>query len=397
MHQGQIAAFFCLASLPPKVGSITLDFNFRVLELEHSGLTVNACQHSYNMDSYWRGIYAQTAQLQSLQTLTFQLDIKKFSYCLQDSSTVHAPLEPIRQLQSETFLWDAADDNSLKEIQQAPNVYGYASPIFTSKNGIKWFMTFYANGSKMERKGCPNVYLHLAALPRCDIKINIRHSQGLNGDTLMRDARFYTVFDLDRSSWGLIEKSTYSTKDLMHLKSFLCVAEVTILDVYQQDDRVPLSQFEQNAKNECFPLKRSDYEWTLDGLQLNGLCDRPKTSVFVSELFELLGMKWSASLYPFGKEGELEDITIGLQLMEGIADYTMSVRLYFEIVELQKRYITTGIFDKQCTDIDWGDGRVLTEDIDKLGACTIRIGMELIDVYAADVCVTREYLHCLNE
>eukprot|EP00484_Ammonia_sp_Unknown_P007072 CAMPEP_0197057200 /NCGR_PEP_ID=MMETSP1384-20130603/94157_1 /TAXON_ID=29189 /ORGANISM="Ammonia sp." /LENGTH=51 /DNA_ID=CAMNT_0042491517 /DNA_START=10 /DNA_END=161 /DNA_ORIENTATION=- len=50
----------------------------------------------------------------------------------------------------------------------------------------------------------PNVYLHLAALPMTDVQVNIRHSQGLNGDDYMRDARFDTVFDYEKSSWGLV-------------------------------------------------------------------------------------------------------------------------------------------------------------------------------------------------
>ena len=151
------------------------------------------------MDSYWQGIYSQTSKLQSLSTLSFQVDIHKIQ--INHKNTEIAPIIyppsniEINQLKPDIFLWEVTENINvnLKDIQTAPNVYGYASDIFIV-GGIKWYLTFYPNGSKIARAGYPNVYLHLAALPEIDMKVNIRHSQGLNGDYKMRDAQFVTVF-----------------------------------------------------------------------------------------------------------------------------------------------------------------------------------------------------------
>ena len=85
-----------------------------------------------------------------------------------------------------------------------------------------------------------------------------------------------------------------------------------------------------------------------------------------------------------------------MELVDGIKDYTLSVRISFEIKELNKRYITSGIFDNQYMNIDWGDGRVITDDIKQLKTCTIKITMELVDVYVDNKCVLRDFTKMLK-
>ena len=290
---------------------------------------------------------------------------------------------------SETF----SDARTLSDIQHAPNVYGYASQIF-SVGGIKWYMTFYPNGSKIARAGYPNVYLHLAALPDTNISVNIRHSQGLNGDYKMRDAKFVTVFDIDRSSWGLIEESTYSTKDLSELNNFLCVAEIVMLDIYQNDEVIELNEKDKNMGN-MKDLGIKQFEWKLDdvimGCIRNGNMKGMKCE---SVMFEIFGIKWKLILWPNGKDADIGDVCIGLKVVDGLEDnYTLSVRLYFEVLELNKRYITSGIFDNQENDsIDWGNGRIVTDDIKDLKDCTVRIGIELVDICKNSVCVIDDFV-----
>ena len=416
-HEGQIASFLCLTSLPPNIQHIQLSHTLQSTELD---CKLADDDYDFDTDAYWRGIYSETCKLQNLNTLSFNLEIKQLSIYhknghieISKSASLH-----IKEIKPTIHLWEVSETETatktktetlsepytepdiISSIQHAPNVYGYASDIFIV-GGIKWYLTFYPNGSKIARAGYPNVYLHLAALPDTNIAANIRHSQGLNGDYKMRDAKFVTVFDIDRSSWGLIEESTYNTKDLYEFSNFLCVAELIMLDIYKNDKVIELKdKFENKQEQQHIQILKDleikMFEWELDDVIMecikNGNLKEMKCE---SAAFEIFGIKWRLILWPNGKNEDVGDVCIGLRIVDGLNDYTLSVRLYFEILELKKRYITSGIFDKERDDIDWGDGRIKTNDIKELKTCTVRIGIELVDVYKKCVCVVNDYVRKL--
>ena len=47
-----------------------------------------------------------------------------------------------------SYIWTVYDISMVKRIQNASNVYVFASPIF-ELHGFKWYITFYPNGSKL--------------------------------------------------------------------------------------------------------------------------------------------------------------------------------------------------------------------------------------------------------
>ena len=67
----------------------------------------------------------------------------------------------------------------------------------------------------------------------------------------------------------------------------------------------------------------------------------------MSKIFDMLGLKWRLMIWPNGKDEEhLYDVCIGTKVVEGLDDgVTLSLRVYFEVLALNKRYITTGIFN----------------------------------------------------
>eukprot|EP01083_Nonionella_stella_P089036 248407_1 len=414
-YSGQVAAFFCLASLPPTMVSIKVDFVFKLKEIEDETTESedNIKSFVYDTVRYWQGIYSQTSKLKDVETLTFTLTIDQMIARSKDACKTPAILpaidpitNPIRVLEPKYFLWEVTNtvSESLDMIHNAPNIYGFASPIF-SIGGIKWYLTFYPNGSKIKRASYCNVYLHLAAVPRTSMKVSIRHSQGLQGDVQMRDARFMTVFDYDKDSWGLIERSTYTTIDLVKLNNFLCVAEIVMLDIYDNDevfewnDGVNRDEIQIEDK-----LRVLEYEWRLDELMIGDMKKDESKSERESKVFEMCRFRssngwvmvpqWKVILYPHGMDYERDDITICLELMAASLpkECTLCVRCTFNIMEVNARYITSGILDSDHLVINWGNDRILTKDIMDLEHCVIKIGMEIVDVYQDGKPITQENL-----
>ena len=131
-------------------------------------------------------------------------------------------------------------------------------------DGIKWYLSFYPNGSKIARAGFPNVYLQLASLPATNLSVSIRHSQGLNGDYRMRNQRFANVLGIDKTGSGMTMKGTYSTTDLSGLNNLLVVAEIFTLDIYQNGHVIALNPHKntqtQVLKVHSFGIKQFDWE-----------------------------------------------------------------------------------------------------------------------------------------
>ena len=180
----QIASFFCLTHLVPTVQSIDLRFDFKLSEIDHKMLRHDLISpdkvHRFNAELYWKGIYGQTKDIQPLQCMSFLVDVHGMSVHFKDGTVkVMPPIDPLTnpivECAPQFCLWDVTDSYDVEHVQHAPNVYGFVSPIFVVNRAVKWYITFYPNGSKIERAGFPNVYLHIASLPSMDFTVNIRY------------------------------------------------------------------------------------------------------------------------------------------------------------------------------------------------------------------------------
>jgi len=399
---GQIASFFCLTHLVPTVDHVEVRFEFRLKEIDGNkkskpmvGIDGNK-MHRFDTNQYWKGFYGLTQDIRALSRLTFAVDVYSMNVHFKNGSVKEMPAidpvaNPITECRPRQLLWEVTDSEPLQAIQCADNVFGFKSPIFTV-HGVKWYMTFYPNGSKIERAGFPNVYLHIASLPTIDFVVNVRHSQGLQGDVHMRSAMFITMFDFERSSWGLIEQSTYTTDDMHNLNRFLCVAEMVMLDKLRGDELMEMGDDPTITMHE--PVAEAVFEWNLSKM----LLDKGLDIEMGSSAFTAFGMKWGMTLSARkvaddnNPEDSTDHLIVGLQILEhDLKSRIISTRCTFELPAMNVRYFTTMIFDKGHLSGDWGTGRVYLEDLNLAESdesCTLRLVMELVEVYDDGVCVT---------
>lgn len=222
-----------------------------------------------------------------------------------------------------------------------------------------------------------------------------RHSQGLQGDIHMRSAKFITTFDYDRSSWGLIERSDYCTEDMVKLQRFLCVAELIMLDMYKGN---VMMEMEKNQSVSCYiPRCNKTFVWIMN---------KEEIAQFPQESgqFMAFGLKWKMELLlrvlaedderGSSEEERMEHLTARLHLQSAnsklMQNKLVSIRVTFEVMELNVRYFTTMIFDETHCHGDWGTDRVDLKQFQDLHSCTLGCFMELVDVFEDGVCVTAD-------
>ena len=63
----------------------------------------------------------------------------------ETDKTLDIPPSPMA---TETFTWTVEDEETVKAIHNAPNVWGFWSPIW-SMHGFKWFLALYPDGSRL--------------------------------------------------------------------------------------------------------------------------------------------------------------------------------------------------------------------------------------------------------
>merc|ERR550525_28185 len=89
-------------------------------------------------------------------------------------------------------------------------------------------------------------------------------------------------------------------------------------------------------------------------------------------------------------EVKRQHVIVGLQLLEKEMDQRcVSIRCTFHVPELNVRYFNTMVFDKEHCDGEWGTDRVDMGNMPDVQHCTIRLKMEIVDVFDDGKCVTQ--------
>merc|ERR1711994_817775 len=110
----------------------------------------------------------------------------------------------------------------------------------------------------------------------------------------------------------------------------------------------------------------------------------------ISTEFELFGLQWIALIdeaaefrlrLPWNEE---EDQEMDFDLV--------AIRCFVEFVELKARYTMKGVFDAEHEERSWGNDRISIKAFHALETRTIRLQMDLIDVFKDGVNITDAFL-----
>ena len=173
---------------------------------------------------------------------------------------------------------------------------------------------------------------------------------------------------------------------MVNLNRFLCVAELVMLDKLRGDELIEMEEDPSITMHDA--VDEAVFEWDISCISSENLSDPGMES----KVFAAFGMKWRMQLsdrkVAVNEQESADHVNVALYLLEeNMGSKLLSIRCSFSVPALSVRYFTTMLFDAEHKDGDGGTGRVLVEDLNDTESCTLRLVMELVDVYDDGVCV----------
>eukprot|EP01084_Bolivina_argentea_P227666 384527_1 len=295
----------------------------------------------------------------------------------------------INKIPIETFV---INNSQLLEVQTYPaeyiweisnldasNSFGFKSKIFTAYS-LKWLMTLiYPNGKNKETTGIIQVSLHLLSLPSKDLSVYVTYIIHL----IEIDYKWTQTLSVGNNKKKLVDipQPNISRKRILDLKSVSIKVEIQNINVYRDVELVDITDNFRNKKNIKYRtignIKPQIYIWNIpDGLVENGMNEFS----FASRGFNMYGMEWYLSVSPAKK---------AISLCTDVSSTSAQVWYIvgtFTIIEHNINYIFNANFCSTNTRFTWSH-QLLSQLIN----CTIKLELELIDVYNHSRNVTRDY------
>ena len=351
----------------PSLKQITAEYTTTLKETNTtvSNISIFTPDHWYYATlGYWMDHHPMNvSDIQSLTSITIEFTVK-----LQMTS-----ITPSISYPSCEYVWNIEDPFIVKQMQYAPNVYGFPSPIFQFY-GLKWAISFYPNGSRITRGNQPNFFLYLASVPSVDCEVHIRMSSFF-GEYIDENVIRY---DINSEGNGHTVRCG-TVEDLRKLNRFCFMKRIQLVYIHgmevkeDEDDTVRI--YEAAKREKLIKVDLSGDEKKEDG-------DKLKVD------FKCFGFDWRLCV---NDKGNLLLYVGDGPFIENQVDI-LCIRCLVNVKELEKQWILKAIFHKECRMKDWGCERVKVKEIEKLDNCEVRIFMELIDVFVDGQNVIQQYV-----
>ena len=160
--------YLCLLSFPSNIYRVNASYTIRLIETETIYESPYTAFTKYNWYHAWPLHLLKSQCLEELESITLE--------CTMNSlfTEPKMPLSPSLTLPppQSTYRWIVDDEDTMNLMQSAPNVHGFASPIF-EMFGLRFYLVLYPNGSKITRKGTPNLFLNIASLRYGDMAVHV--------------------------------------------------------------------------------------------------------------------------------------------------------------------------------------------------------------------------------
>ena len=258
-------------------------------------------------------------------------------------------------------VWNIDDKSIISEIHSATCVYGFASKIFEFC-GLKWFCTFYPNGSRLKRLDKSNSFLYLASAPNYDVELYVKLTM------MFRDRIDENITEYNMNTEGLGHAHSFGTmNDLREMDHYFFVTRIQLIDVYNHDIDIN----DNNHEIKIYEPVKSNFEWNIEFEQD---WDSYQT------VFNRFGIDWDLKIEQNG------NVALGIDdaVFDGDDKCDMiNIRYCMHIKQLKIRYFIKALFNKKNLIRDWPnhEERVDVERLKSLEICTINICIEIIDVW----------------
>ena len=278
-----------------------------------------------------------------------------------------------------TYRWN------VKNIRSHKAMWGITSPLFRA-HCLKWYLTMYPNGETQQNNGQIDIELTLASRPSLDLPIcacctleieelGLKWKEMVNLDNGILDNQVAMSIDAPSGHKQLASLSEMTVKvsfDLVLIADVVCEMDESVDEVV---------------------VAPGTYEWNVDNTLLleSTWQHRQHRLGFQSDLFQIFGMEWYLSVYPRcarNREAPSVQLTL-IQLPDNVQ--VIWTRCVFTIDTLGIQNIVHGVFTEDNLDIGWGEDLFCTEDLKD--NCTLRVDVEVVDVYdTGGVNVTNQFV-----
>jgi len=343
------ALYLCL--LTKAAGPITVRYT---LSLQEAGVS---SQDVFDFENWWCRKWKckldliKMVQSQQCQSLTFQCVIHSVLDLAPSINVISPIYKPFH------FTWSVDDPSDVEAMRTAPNVYFFVSPIFEDPaSGLKWYFDISPNGSQTKRRGKATLSYTIASMPDANMEVLVRYRFYLN------NAYSEHLVTHSRDNFGFCGLwNKYNTADLKGMKRLCFTAEIEVLCITKRVQSEAVERMDSHQE------RVMDIEWFLEHNRWRDW----------SETFEFHGLEWMLHL---SKEGTF---TLHLQSERcgDSARFVVCVRFGISLPELNTRVIVSGIFDENNKSRHWWTDRIEMKELMALDALTIRLKMELVDIF----------------
>eukprot|EP01083_Nonionella_stella_P242972 847083_1 len=334
----------------------------------------------------------------TLQSYSFTVDISIVDMIYNDEQKMAVyPTQFTPLVMQEFALFDyewKIEGAELRAMQQASNVFSFTSSIFEAYS-LKWYLSVWPNGSRESRKGNINIFLLLVSFYNICLKVPIKFE--LEWCESGKICTEYQMFRVDQccggeTIWPL------KHKDIAQLNAITLKLRICIADIMINNELITNEFMQQNgnsiAHDVCVPCEVFVWEVEPELLRVMKLADNPGSPSYESDVFEMYNMQWHVSCYPNGtKQETMNHVMLKIHLLElPTENAIISVRYAIFIEQSETRYAGEATFRREHLTSSWDTERIATDRFRELNAFSIRLDLELIDVFDAGYRITNKYL-----
>eukprot|EP01083_Nonionella_stella_P110699 324126_1 len=379
---------------PPTVKRCLCKINIMFHELSVAKSTYKVFEHN-SLLSVWAVTFTdkEYRMYNALQSYSFTVDVSIIDIVYKEPQvavglhpTKFVPLMP-DDLAIFEYEWKI-EGAELHAMQRASNVFSFTSCIFEAYS-LKWYLSVWPNGSRESRKDSMNIFLLLVSFRDISLKVPIKFD--LEWCQSGKTCTEYQIFDVNQCCGG---ETIWPLKheDIAQLKAITLKLTVSIVDIMVGNELITNEYMKQHdhasviqAREICVPCEV--FLWRFPPQSVEDMKDSAPGMMHKSDVFEMYNMEWYLTFYPNGsKQENIKHTVVNIHLVElPTEDAIVSVRYTIFVEESDTRYGGEATFRHEHMMSSWDTERISTDRFRELTTFTIRLDLELIDVFQKDV------------
>lgn len=252
--------------------------------------------------------------------------------------------------------------------------------------GFKWFLEIYPFGQGPAERNDVNLYLTMLSIPPNISSIAIHFDLSLEE----RECAEYGSFEQMASncmSFGW-PSNVLQPADLKGLEAMTLKAKLLLVDVY--DDKGIALQHDEKEYDEkaaALSLPTGSHEWRIsDDAFISKIRRCKNAEYFVSEIFEIEGLRWSMQICPNGSSPQRRGLFNWYLHLAALPSKVEKVFVFYwiSLLETGTVYGYRTFFQCRQPGKGWGNDKLRHSQIMDLETFTFKLDIAIVDVFDAE-------------